>query len=443
MMRDFETYVGPDFIQPGEERLLRSYQPAQPRVNRQPETEVLVAVKEIGKPLKIVQPGTAYLGRNAVHKLQQAGCYGGPAKADVGNTEELETTIKTQAKTIGELEVSLKLEKAKTPPVGNTEELETTIKDQDAKIRALEETIEANDADIQAKENEIQGLKTGVTQEKTKTDDKIRALKETITARDTKIEELHDSIADIKVKADRGENKIKLLQEHLVSTLPLEVGPAIAHLDAGQNLPTFDLLDRLATEIGKNPKNKAQLEDMHSKLHNARVRNGAAEAIAHLATGKEVALPTVSGLLARLDTEIGKSPDNEDQLKDLRSELFDKINALLRSGAAEAIARMEAVEQDKPPPSTSVVQGLLDSAIEESPDDVGLKDLRSKLFDLRMIKRGGQLARVLEVSAVGADVASTMSIARSLVKERQGVDVQSQAVGAAKARLEAAIHKHS
>eukprot|EP01083_Nonionella_stella_P103112 294273_1 len=93
MMRDFETYVGPDFIQPGEERLLRSYQPAQPRVNRQPETEVLVAVKEIGKPLKIVQPGTAYLGRNAVHKLQQAGCYGGPAKSDVNRQPETEVLV--------------------------------------------------------------------------------------------------------------------------------------------------------------------------------------------------------------------------------------------------------------------------------------------------------------------------------------------------------------
>eukprot|EP01083_Nonionella_stella_P003342 9536_1 len=124
MMRDFETYVGPDFIQPGEERLLRSYQPAQPRVNRQPETEVLVAVKEIGKPLKIVQPGTAYLGRNAVHKLQQADCCcgggGGPAKTDdelkVAKTEELETTIKAQATKIQELESNLALEKAKTPP---------------------------------------------------------------------------------------------------------------------------------------------------------------------------------------------------------------------------------------------------------------------------------------------------------------------------------------
>eukprot|EP01083_Nonionella_stella_P003341 9535_1 len=308
MMRDFETYVGPDFIQPGEERLLRSYQPAQPRVNRQPETEVLVAVKEIGKPLKIVQPGTAYLGRNAVHKLQQAGCYGGPAKADVGNTEELETTIKAQATKIQELESNLALEKAKTPPVANTEQLDTTIKAQDANIKELEKTIADNK--VQA-EKEIQGLKNDAKQEKIKTEKQIQNLN-------------------------------KLLDEEKAKSASV-LGPSV-----------------------------------------------------------------------------------------------------LQQEAVAMVASLEAVEQDVGPPSASGLLSRLGHAISTKPHDMDkLKALRSKLFDLRMIKRGGQLARVLEVSAVGADVASTMSIARSLVKERQGVDVQSQAVGAAKARLEAAIHKHS
>eukprot|EP01083_Nonionella_stella_P103110 294266_1 len=214
MMRDFETYVGPDFIQPGEERLLRSYQPAQPRVNRQPETEVLVAVKEIGKPLKIVQPGTAYLGRNAVHKLQQGDCCGGggPAKADDADVQALGETIKAKEKEIERLKNDAKQEKVKTDAeiqdlkkdistkeeeidglkTGPTQEKVKT----DAKIQALEETIKA-------KEKEIQVLKTGVTQEKTNTDVKIQKLEKTIEVKDAKINELDETIDDLKVKEKR------------------------------------------------------------------------------------------------------------------------------------------------------------------------------------------------------------------------------------------------
>eukprot|EP01083_Nonionella_stella_P003338 9528_1 len=282
MMRDFETYVGPDFIQPGEERLLRSYQPAQPRVNRQPETEVLVAVKEIGKPLKIVQPGTAYLGRNAVHKLQQGDCCGGggPAKADDADVQALGETIKAKEKEIERLKNDAKQEKVKTDAeiqdlkkdistkeeeidglkTGPTQEKVKT----DAKIQALEETIKA-------KEKEIQVLKTGVTQEKTNTDVKIQKLEKTIEVKDAKINELDETIDDLKAK----EKRIQKLQEHLVSTLPLEVDHAVAGLGAGQEVPrqTFDLLPRLATEIDNGPENVAQLDDLRTKLSDTMIRH--------------------------------------------------------------------------------------------------------------------------------------------------------------------------
>eukprot|EP01083_Nonionella_stella_P172487 592100_1 len=196
MMRDFETYVGPDFIQPGEERLLRSYQPAQPRVNRQPETEVLVAVKEIGKPLKIVQPGTAYLGRNAVHKLQQGDCCGGggPAKADDADVQALGETIKAKEKEIERLKNDANQEKVKT----------------DVEIQDLKK-------DISTKEEEIDGLKTGPTQEKVKTDAKIQALEETIKAKEKEIQVLKTGVTQEKTNTDV---KIQKLEKTIEAKTP-------------------------------------------------------------------------------------------------------------------------------------------------------------------------------------------------------------------------------